>query len=80
MTEYDNTGRGALFVSDRKKTLKDPDYSGNINIGGKEFWLSGWKKTSAAGKQYLSLSAKEKTAAKPEGKNHKLTFQKEIGF
>lgn len=45
MTEqYDNSNRGAIWNNDQKKTDKHPDFSGSINVDGKEYWLSGWKK------------------------------------
>jgi hypothetical protein len=57
--EFDNTNRGVLFNErDRKETDKDRDYAGKINIEGREFWLSGWLKTSKKGLKFLSLSAK----------------------
>ena len=57
---YDNTNRGALFRVEDKKDEKHADYSGNINVDGTEYWLSGWIKTSKEGKKYLSLSVKPK--------------------
>ena len=63
--EYDNTNRGALFVSDRKTEERHPDYTGNINVNGQEFWLSGWKKTSQAGKKFLSLTIQPKEQHRP---------------
>jgi hypothetical protein len=64
--EFDNRNRGVLF-NDRanKETDKDRDYSGNINIEGVEYWLSGWIKTSKKGLKFLSLSAKAKTVDTP---------------
>jgi len=59
MTEYDNTNRGVLFKNQRKDSDKHPDYTGNINIGGTEFWLSAWIKDGAKGK-FMSLSVKPK--------------------
>jgi hypothetical protein len=57
--KFDDTNRGVLFNErDRKQTEKDRDYSGKINIGGREFWLSAWIKTSKKGLKFLSLSAK----------------------
>jgi hypothetical protein len=68
MTEYDNTNRGALFKNDRKEKDDDRDYGGIINIDGREYWLSGWKKTAAkTGATFLSLSVKPKTES-PAGK------------
>ena len=58
---YDNTDKGSLFTNDKKETEKHPDYNGSINVGGKEYWLSGWKKKSEkTGKSFLSLSVREK--------------------
>ena len=59
MTDYDNTNRGVLFKNQRKDSDKHPDYTGNINIGGTEFWLSAWIKDGAKGK-FMSLSVKPK--------------------
>lgn len=60
MTDYDNTNRGALFKNDRKDTPKHPDYRGNINVEGKEFWVSAWITESKGGKKYMSLSVQPK--------------------
>ena len=57
---YDNSNRGALFRVEEKKDPKHADYSGNINADGKDYWLSGWIKTSKEGKKYMSLSVKPK--------------------
>lgn len=57
---YDNSNSGALFQAREKKTEKHPDYDGTLNIDGKEYWLSGWKRTSAKGTTFLSLSVKPK--------------------
>lgn len=59
MTEYDNTNRGVLFKNQRKESDKHPDYTGNINVDGTEFWLSAWIKDGAKGK-FMSLSIKPK--------------------
>lgn len=72
MAEYDNTNSGALFKNNKKQTEKHPDYTGTINVGGQEFWISSWIKESAKGVKYMSLSVspkeEQKTAppAKPE--------------
>lgn len=59
--EYDNNLRGALFQnSERREGKKDPHYRGQCEIGGKEYWVSGWKKKSKNGDPYLSLSFSQK--------------------
>ena len=43
MTEYDNTGKGALFGNTRKREgKKDPDLQGKLNIDWVEHWISAW--------------------------------------
>jgi hypothetical protein len=61
MADYDNTNRGVLFKNDRKESEKHPDYKGNINVNGVEFWLSAWIKDGAKGK-FMSLSIQPKEA------------------
>jgi hypothetical protein len=60
MPQYDNTNSGALFKDERKAKPEDRDYSGTINVDGAEYWVSGFLKTSKAGKKYLALTVKPK--------------------
>jgi hypothetical protein len=53
-------GNGALFKNDRKEKETHPDYKGDININGTNYWLSAWLKATKDGKKYMSLSAKPK--------------------
>ena len=56
-------GDGALFKNDDKETSQHPDYKGSITVGGVQYWLSAWIKSSKDGtKKYMSLSAKAKEA------------------
>jgi hypothetical protein len=57
---FDNTNRGAIFRDDNKVKETDRDYSGSLNVGGVDHWVSGWVKISKNGKKYLSLSVKPK--------------------
>jgi hypothetical protein len=59
----DDRNRGTLFKNDRRTTDRDRDFSGSINVDGKDYWLSGWRKKSKAGQPYLSLSVKVKEPA-----------------
>ena len=62
--EFDNTNRGIISRNDRKETEKHPDFKGQINVGGIEYWLDGWtqKRKDGTG-SFLSLSIKPKQAA-----------------
>lgn len=67
---YDNTNTGALFKAKERATDKHPEYTGTINVDGKEYWLAGWVKESKAGQKFFSLSvkSKDKPAEKPAAK------------
>ncbi len=64
---YDNTNSGVLFKNKEKKTDKHPDYRGEVNVGGTEFFLAAWLKKSKAGETYMSLSVTEKNANNTRG-------------
>lgn len=58
--EFDNTNLGMAMVNEKKTEEKHPDWSGSLNVEGKDYWLSIWKKTSKAGKPYMSFSIRPK--------------------
>jgi hypothetical protein len=49
---------GSLFRVPEKDKPEDRDYSGQANIGGELYWVSGWVKESKQGKKYLALKYK----------------------
>lgn len=56
---YDN--QGSLFVNDRKRSDRHPDYKGSITIDGKKYWMSGWlrrgaKRDGTGDTDYISIS------------------------
>jgi uncharacterized protein (DUF736 family) len=57
--QYDNTNRGVLFKNERKESDKHPDYKGNLNVEGVEYWLDAWIKEGKSGK-FMSVSIKKK--------------------
>lgn len=76
--QYDNTDTGALFKNKEKSSDRAPDYQGNINVGGQEFWLSAWLKESKNGEKYMSLAVKAKEGGKQQGKRQ--TVESDIPF
>jgi len=58
--EFDNTNRGSLFKNDKKETDGHPDYKGQLNVNGQDFWISAWLKTSKQGTKFMSLSVQPK--------------------
>lgn len=58
--QYDNTNKGVLFRNTEKgEGDKKPDYTGKLNVAGKDFRLAGWLKESKTGTKFLSLSLSE---------------------
>lgn len=69
--EFDNTNSGVLFKNQQKDTDKHPDYTGKINVNGKEFRLAAWIKEGKAGK-FMSLKVSEMNqngSAKPKARD-----------
>jgi hypothetical protein len=82
VTQYDNTNSGVLFRNDRKQTEKHPDYTGNINVNGTEFWLSAWIAKSKAGVPLMRLKVnpKEEKAKAAKSEPEVEPFSDEIPF
>lgn len=57
---------GALFKNTRKKKETHPDFTGECTINGREYYVSGWARTSKDGStRYTSLAFKPKEAQAP---------------
>lgn len=67
--EYDNTNRGSVWKNDKKETENHPDLTGSLNVEGKEYWVSAWKKKEDANPKApaLSFSIKLKEPVKSDG-------------
>ena len=59
MSEYPNSG--AIFKNDKEGNPARPDYTGNAEVDGVDYWLSAWIKEGKKGK-FMSLSFKAKDA------------------
>ena len=58
MSEYDNEMRGILFKNDKQGNENRPDYTGRIQIDGKEWRLAAWIKDGNKGK-FMSINVSE---------------------
>ena len=66
--EYDNNNKGVLFRdNDKPADSKKPDYTGKLNVEGKDFRIAGWIRESKTGTKFLSLAVSE-----PKGKGGEL--------
>ncbi len=65
----------SAFVNDKKGNEKKPDWTGKINIDGKEKRVAVWKRKSASGIEYLSGTIEEpfKPAEQPQAVEETIT-------
>jgi hypothetical protein len=56
MTEYSNTNRGSIWKNDKKEKDTNPDFTGSLNVDGREYWVSAWKRKDGAGPKSPALS------------------------
>jgi uncharacterized protein (DUF736 family) len=66
-----SANRGELSRNSKKKDDKHPDYKGSLTVNGTTLQVSGWAKSSANGKEYISLSF-SLDAWKPAGQDAKV--------
>jgi hypothetical protein len=68
--QFDNSNRGSIWKNTKKETDKHPDFTGNLNVDGKEFWVSAWRRKEDAPAKApaltFSIKAKEETAKKAD--------------
>ena len=67
---YSNEMRFSLFKNDKDGNEKRPDYRGSAEIGGVEYKLSAWIRTSRDGMKFMSgsIEPKQERAAQPATK------------
>lgn len=82
---YDNKNRGALWDNLKKMSASHPDFKGELNVDGVDYWVSCWRKQDgekmAAPTLKLSINKKEnkrKLESKPPIDKHE--FDDDIPF
>jgi len=62
MTQHDKTNRGAIWKNEKKEKDTHPDFTGSLNVDGREYWVSAWKRKEGAppNSPALSFSVKPK--------------------
>ena len=48
--QYDNTNKVVIFKNNKKEKETQPDYTGTVNVEGKDYSVSLWIKEGKAGK------------------------------
>ena len=71
--QYDDTNTGILYRNEEKDDSHPnwPDFKGNANLEGTEYWVSGWvkeaKQGKLKGKKFFSLAFQEKETRRDGG-------------
>lgn len=67
--QFDDRNRGSIWPNKKKREGKqDPDFTGALNVDGKDYWVSAWKRKPDAreGAPSLSFTVKQKDSAAPK--------------
>lgn len=67
---YDNTNKGTLGKNKRREKDTHPEYTGQINIDGKDYWLSAWVKQGNNNEKFFSLAVKPKEQQSRDNGNY----------
>lgn len=54
--QFDETNRGSIWPNRKKEKDTHPDFTGQINVDGKDYWVSAWKKKPDARENAPSLT------------------------
>ena len=79
MAEYDNTNRWKLGKNNKKRDDRSPEFTGSINIDGKEYWLNGWVR-EARGEKFFSGTVKPKEPRSQEAPASADPFSDSVPF
>jgi hypothetical protein len=56
MADYDDKNRGSIWRNEKKTTDKHPDFTGSLNVDGKDYWVSAWKRKEGSSDRAPALS------------------------
>ena len=76
--QRDNSG--SLFANSKRTEEKHPQATGSATIGGVEYWVSAWTKTTKDGKKWQSLAFKPKEEPKEAPKGHFDDMEDDLPF
>ena len=72
MSKYPNSG--SISKNQKKEKEKHPDYRGQANVDGHDYWVSAWIKEGKDGK-FLSLAFQQKDGAPPPSSDRRKPAQ-----
>ena len=64
---YDTRNKGTLWLETDLKTDRSPNFTGTLDVEGKEYRIVGWNKTTKTGKDLISLAISEPQTKEKQG-------------
>lgn len=84
MSQYDDTNKGAIWANQKKLTDRHPDFTGQANVDGAEYWVSAWRRGPGdkpnSPSLRFSLTPKEERKDPVRDERPADTFEDEIPF
>jgi len=81
---YDNTNRGAMWPNIDRMSEKHPDFNGSLDVDGKKYWVSGWRKKEGANPAApiitFTIKVKEDIGVAAQGPASKPSSTSDDGF
>jgi hypothetical protein len=56
MSGYDNSNRGSIWKNEDRKSDTHPQFKGSAEVGGVEYWVSGWLRKADANPKAPAMS------------------------
>lgn len=73
--QYDDTNRGSIWKNERKTKDTHPDFTGTLNVEGREYFFDAWKRKEGAGPKAPALTFRIKPKDEAAG-GHPDRFRK----
>jgi uncharacterized protein (DUF736 family) len=78
---FDPRNSGAIFANDKGDNPKRPDFTGNLDVDGRQFRVSAWwREARKDGSRFLSLKIEPPAAPREQPKPSKPDFDDSIPF
>ena len=55
MNQYDNSNKGGIWKNDKRDSDTQPHFKGNAEVGGVQYWVSGWLRNPDGNPQAPSM-------------------------
>ena len=77
---YDNTNKGAVWGNSKKEKDTHPDFKGELNVEGVEYWVSAWRRGEGANQNApaLKFAITKKEPVSGQDQEKKVDFDDDV--